>query len=188
MGRLKYLFIHCSDTPSDRTVSILDLERWHRSPKENSDGTWVYFGEKYSKFSDMDIMDIHKGTIGNGWDRLGYSDLIHRTGVVENITPYNADEFVSNNEMTWGARGYNSNSRHVCLSGGKGATSDSYFFHNFTEEQWMALRSYLLETISDHPDILIGGHNQISYKACPGFSVIEELQIMGIPRKNWFVK
>jgi len=52
---MKYLVIHCSDTPNDRDVTAEDIHRWHsdKPPK------------------------------GNGWAGIGYHAVIRRNGMVE---------------------------------------------------------------------------------------------------------
>lgn len=92
MAKLKYLVVHCADTPPTMEVTGDMIRQWHMSPKPQ----------------------------GRGWDRVGYSDLIRRDGKLENLTPYDEDSEVENHEMTWGATGVNAVSRHICLAGGKG--------------------------------------------------------------------
>ncbi|BDD03753.1 N-acetylmuramoyl-L-alanine amidase [Aureibacter tunicatorum] len=93
MKKLKYLVLHCTDTPVGRVVSKEDIDHWHMSP-------------------------VAKG--GRGWSRPGYSDMIGLCGELVNLRPYDQDEFVQKEERTWGARGYNAISRHVVYAGGKG--------------------------------------------------------------------
>lgn len=111
---------------------------------------------------------------GRGWDRVGYSDMILRDGSIVNLTPYNEDDNITSDEMTWGAVGYNATGRHVVLVGGKGFKGrfDDYFTH----EQDTALSDYVEDTIIRHPDITIIGHNQVAKKACPGFDVYDWLK------------
>ena len=68
MGKLKYLVIHCTDTPEEREVTKDDIIRWHTNPK-------------------------HKG--GRGWNRPGYSDIVYLDGELVNILPFNQDNDVS---------------------------------------------------------------------------------------------
>jgi N-acetyl-anhydromuramyl-L-alanine amidase AmpD len=141
MGKLKYLVIHCTDTPPKMEVTPKMIRDWHMSPPPR----------------------------GRGWDRVGYSDMIQRDGDLINLTPYDDDDNITSDEMTWGAVGYNSVGRHIVLVGGRGPLKD--FADHFTEEQGEALLTYLKDTILKHPDIIIIGHNQVSIKTCPGFVV-----------------
>lgn len=143
---LKYLVIHCTDTPEGRAVTKADIEQWH--------------------------------LVENGWSKVGYADLIHLDGTVENLTPYNEDDQIDPWEITNGARGYNSKSRHVCYVGG-GKEKDTRTF-----EQIAALEAYIRKTIALVPGIKIIGHNQISTKKCPSFDVASWLKTICIEAKN----
>jgi len=160
MGKLKYLVIHCTDTPPDFPVTRAKLEQWH--------------------------------LVERGWDRLGYSDMIHRNGVVENLTPYNEDDIVSNDEKTWGCSGINSSSRHIVLEGGRDKDNKSVFGaiqDIFTAAQFIALNTYIHQFVHLHPDATIAGHYQFlsakkQGKKCPGFDVQDILMTIGIPVNN----
>ncbi len=56
---IKYLVVHCSDTPNDRETTAEEVHRWHsdKPPK------------------------------GNGWDGIGYHAVIKRSGLVEKGRP-----------------------------------------------------------------------------------------------------
>ena len=146
MGKLKYLVIHCTDTPPKMEVTPEMIRDWHMSPKPK----------------------------GRGWDRVGYSDLIQRDGDLINLTPYNEDDNITSDELTWGAVGFNAIGRHIVLAGGKGSLSA--FADYFTDEQEKTLLDYLQTAILRHPDILIIGHNQVAEKSCPGFYVYDWLK------------
>ena len=126
--------------------------------------------------------------MGRGWDRLGYSDLIQRDGTIENLTPYNGDNLVETHEMTWGAAGINSISRHLCLVEGRTPRllSGTFpFFKIFTEAQFTTLIGYCKQFIKDHPDCKIIGHYFVSdYKTCPNFDVPEILSKGGMEEGN----
>jgi len=158
MGKLTYLILHCTDTPADFPVSPELIRRWHTSPPPR----------------------------GRGWDRVGYSDLVHQDGTIENITPYDEDNWVDNDEMTWGCAGVNSISRHVVYVGG--CSEPSVPKDTLTDEQFVALENLFKEAIARHPDILIAGHNQFNKrKACPSFEVVDKFRLMGIPEKNIYL-
>jgi len=113
--------------------------------------------------------------VGRGWSRVGYSDMIHLNGEVENLIPYNNDDIVDPWEISNGARGYNSTSRHVVYVGGM---KDGEPHDTRTPEQWTALQVYVKEFLARHPDADVVGHNQLSSKACPSFDVPEFLNMI----------
>lgn len=86
MAALKYLVIHCTATPEGREVSSDEIRRWHTAP-------------------------VSKG--GRGWKQVGYTDLFHLNGGVERLVENNEDAHVDPWEVTNGAAGYNSVSRHI---------------------------------------------------------------------------
>ena len=92
MNQLKYLVIHCTDTPEGRPVSKQDIINWHTLPKE-------------------------KG--GRGWSRPGYADMVMLDGNLVNLVPHNDDHRVDPWEITNGAQGINCVSRHIVYVGGK---------------------------------------------------------------------
>lgn len=193
MGKLTYLVIHCSDTPSDMKVTKGMIEKWHKGPRINTNGTITYLGRTYKYTSQLpddyiDGVSIKKIT-GRGWDRLGYSDMIHRDGKIENLTPYNKDRWVDYSEMTWGASGVNSRSRHVLLVGGwkgKQRTGTFPFFDIFTEGQFLSIDQYIKQALQDHPKIKIIGHYQVpgANKTCPNFDVSRFLIMLQVPKEN----
>ena len=91
MAKLKYLVIHCTATPEGREVSSADIRKWHTSP-------------------------VNQG--GRGWKQVGYTDLFHLQGGVERLVNNNEDAQVDPWEVTNGAKGYNSVSRHIVYAGG----------------------------------------------------------------------
>jgi hypothetical protein len=132
MATLKYLVIHCTATPEGREVSSADIRRWHTSPVTGG---------------------------GRGWKQVGYTDLIHLDGSIERLVDNNEDGNVDPWEITNGARGYNSISRHIVYSGGVG---------------------YVKEFHSRFPGVRIVGHNELAAKACPSFNVQTWLREIGI--------
>lgn len=143
MGKLKYLVIHCTATPEGREVSSADIRKWHTSP-------------------------VAQG--GRGWKQVGYTDLFHLNGGVERLVENNEDAQVDQWEVTNGAKGYNSVSRHIVYAGGvekDGKTPKD----TRTEEQKDALERYVKAFHSSFPDVRIVGHNELAAKACPSFDV-----------------
>jgi hypothetical protein len=121
-----------------------------------------------------------------GWSRVGYSDLIDRTGKLHNLTPFNQDQFVDDNEMTWGVRGINGISRHLCLEGG---TKDEGGYESPLHQHVLiraSLKTYLKYTILRHPKVKISGHSHwdTGKPFCPGFNVEDYLDFIGINRDN----
>lgn len=151
MGRLKYLVIHCTATPEGREVSAADIRRWHTSP-------------------------VSAG--GRGWKQVGYTDLVHLDGTVERLVDNNEDAWVDNWEITNGAAGYNSVSRHVVYAGGCDRSMKPK--DTRTAAQRTALERYVKDFHRRFPDVRIVGHNELAAKACPGFDVQAWLESIGI--------
>ncbi len=156
--KLIYLFIHCTATPEFREVTSATIRLWHTSPAPP------------------------KGN-GRGWKQVGYSDMIHLNGSVENLVPYNNDEFVDPWEITNGHAGVNAVSRHVVYVGGMDI-DNKRAKDTRTAAQLIALANYVKMTIAQHPDILVTGHNQFCEKSCPSFNVPTWLKGIGIQEKN----
>ena len=184
MARLRYLAIHCTDTPKDMVVTKATLEQWHKGPCDLDAGKVKYLGRIYP--SRAALPKVMQGGVaianlrGRGWDRLGYYAIIHRDGKMEVLTPNNLDSEITSDEMTWGVSGINSQSVHVVLEGGKGPLSD--FRYHFTEEQDIDLFAMCKLVILHHPAIIIIGHNQKAEKTCPGFFVYDWLMDHQIER------
>jgi hypothetical protein len=160
MGKLTYLVIHCTASPENMEVSSKLLRQWHTSPPPQ----------------------------GRGWKQVGYSDMIHLNGNVENLVPYNNDNIIEGWEITNGVEEMNGICRHIVYVGGMD-TDNKRPKDTRTKEQLTALRNYCIQTIAQHPDILIAGHYQFnSGKACPSFIVPPWLKAIGIPDKNIYQK
>ena len=149
---LKYLVIHCTATPQGREVTSDNIRAWHLAP--------------YPK--------------GRGWKQVGYTDLIHLDGTVERLVDNNEDAWVDNWEITNGAKGYNSVSRHIVYAGGLDKRKKPK--DTRTEAQRKALAEYVLNFHKKHPKVKIIGHRDISgvNKACPSFDVSAFLKEIGI--------
>ena len=153
MARIKYLIIHCTATPAGREVSSAELRRWHTAP-------------------------VSAG--GRGWKQVGYTDMIHLDGTVERLVDNNEDANVDPWEVTNGAKGYNSVSRHVVYVGGVDANDVRESRDTRTAAQKESLKRYVLDFHRRHPKVVILGHNQVAPKACPGFDVPSWLKEIGI--------
>lgn len=160
MGMLTILVIHCTATPQGREISSDQIRRMHLSP-------------------------VSEG--GRGWSQVGYADMIHLDGVVENLVPYNEDNKIDAWELTNGATGINGIARHVVYVGGvlKDAKTP---FDTRTEAQKQALKDYIFKFLKNHPDKQIAGHYHFANKACPSFDVEKWLKEIGVPDKNIYRK
>lgn len=157
MSKLKYLIIHCTATPAGREVSSAELRRWHTSP-------------------------VSAG--GRGWKQVGYTDMIHLDGTVERLVDNNEDANVDPWEVTNGAKGLNSVSRHVVYVGGVDANDVRKSRDTRTAAQKESLRRYVLDFHRRHPEVKILGHNQVAAKACPSFDVPSWLKEIGIKNQE----
>ena len=152
MAKLKRLVLHCTATPEGREVSAADIRHWHCDP-------------------------VGKG--GRGWKQVGYTDMIHLDGKVERLVKNNEDANVDPWEVTNGATGYNSTSRHVVYVGGV-AKDGKTPKDTRTAAQKKAMEAYVRDFRRRFPSIPIVGHNQLAAKACPSFDVPEWLKKIGI--------
>lgn len=198
MAELKILCIHCADTHPGYRVDKGVLEQWHMGPCDIwKDGKIVgvkYLGDMYPDrdhlpnelIDQRHIRELH----GRGWDRLGYSDLIHRNGDIENLTQYDDDDYISSDEITWGCSGINSKTRHVCLEGGKNTQNESgvFLFHEiFTDAQFTTLAGYMNQFLKDHKGDKIAGHYMFTdKKTCPNFTIGTFLENAGIDLKHLY--
>lgn len=149
---LKYLVLHCTATPEGREVTGDDIRRMHLS-------------------------SVSKG--GRGWKQVGYTDIIHLDGTVERLVDNNEDANVDPWEITNGAKGYNSVSRHVVYAGGM--TKDmSRPKDTRTPAQLKAMEGYVMDFHRRFPGVRIIGHNEVAAKACPSFDVQKWLESIGI--------
>ena len=149
---LKYLIIHCTATPEGREVTSAQIRAWHTSP-------------------------VSQG--GRGWKQVGYTDMIHLDGKVERLVENNEDANVDAFEITNGATGYNSVSRHIVYVGGvekDGKTPKD----TRTSEQLTALENYVKDFHKRFPNVKIIGHREVAAKACPSFDVQKWLKQIGI--------
>lgn len=149
---LKYLVLNCTATPEGRDVSAAEIRRWHTSP-------------------------VSAG--GRGWKQVGYTDLVHLNGSVERLVANNEDAWVDPWEITNGAKGYNSISRHIVYAGGVAADGKTPK-DTRTAAQKAALEKYVKDFHTAHPKVKIIGHNQVAAKACPSFDVSAWLREIGI--------
>lgn len=157
MAGMKYLVLHCTATPEGREVTSGEIRHWHTDP-------------------------VKKG--GRGWKQVGYTDMIHLDGKVERLVKNNEDAEVDPWEVTNGAKGYNTVSRHVVYVGGvskDGKTAKD----TRTEAQLKAMTAYVRDFHERFPQIRIVGHGELPgvKKACPSFDVAAWLRSIGIYQK-----
>ena len=154
---MKYLVLHCTATPEGREVTSGEIRHWHTDP-------------------------VKKG--GRDWKQVGYTDMIHLDGTVERLVRNNEDAEVDPWEVTNGAKGYNTVSRHVVYVGGvskDGKTAKD----TRTEAQLKAMTAYVRDFHERFPQIRIVGHGELPgvKKACPSFDVAAWLRSIGIYQK-----
>jgi len=150
--KLEYLVIHCTATPAGMDVTAADIRRWHTSP-------------------------VSQG--GRGWKQVGYTDLFRLDGSVVRLVENNGDAYVDGWEITNGAAGYNSVSRHIVYAGGTekdGKTARD----TRTNAQRSAMEQWVRDFHRRFPDVKIVGHCELAAKACPSFGVQEWLRETGI--------
>ena len=152
MARLKYLVLHCTATAEGREVTSDEIRAWHTNP-------------------------VSKG--GRGWKQVGYTDMIHLDGHVERLVSNNEDVNVDPWEITNGAAGYNSVSRHVVYAGGV-ATDGKTAKDTRTQAQKQAMEAYVKDFHKRFPKVRIIGHGEVAAKACPSFDVQAWLKSIGI--------
>jgi hypothetical protein len=152
MAELKFLVLHCTATPEGRPVTSAEIRRWHTDP-------------------------VSRG--GRGWKQVGYTDMIHLDGKVERLVQNNEDANVDPWEITNGAKGYNSTSRHVVYVGGV-ARDGKTPRDTRTLKQLKAMEAYVKDFHRRFPAVKIIGHNELAAKACPSFDVKKWLKQIGI--------
>ena len=154
---MKYLVLHCTATPEGREVTSGEIRHWHTDP-------------------------VKKG--GRGWKQVGYTDMIHLDGRVERLVRNNEDAEVDPWEVTNGAKGYNTVSRHVVYVGGVSKDGETAK-DTRTEAQLKAMTAYVRDFHERFPQIRIVGHGELPgvKKACPSFDVAAWLRSIGIYQK-----
>jgi N-acetylmuramoyl-L-alanine amidase len=157
--KLEFLVVHCTATPEGRDVTKSDIIKWHTYP-------------------------VSKG--GRGWSVPGYSELINLAGEIVTIHPYNDDEVNEPWEITNGASGINSRSRHIVYAGG--CDKNMKPKDTRTEAQKLTMMRYVLDFIKKHPNIKVAGHYHFANKACPSFKVEDFLAAAGVPKINIYKK
>lgn len=191
MGKMQYLVVHTTDTPFNRTITPDDIDMWHKGVRHNKNGTYTFLGKTYKSKVELTnqflrlpsgIVVKASNTNGRGWTQRGYSDMITQKGELLNLTPYDFDAVIDSNEITNGAAGYNSNSRHVVLNGGW--SKDGKFRNGldangvllkpelvYTDDTLHKLIEYIKMQKEIVPTVVVVGHNELANKNCPNFDV-----------------
>lgn len=148
---IKYLVIHCTATPENRSISADDIRRWHLLPPP----------------------------VGRGWKQVGYTDMFHLNGTVERLVKNNDDAYVDGWEITNGVAGFNDRARHIVYVGGM-SVNGKLAKDTRTPLQLAALAKYVTRFHKRFPSVIIKGHNELAAKACPSFDVQAWLRSIGI--------
>jgi hypothetical protein len=159
MAKLIYLIIHCTATREGQNITSIQIRKMHTS----------------------------KPPEGRGWKQVGYSDMVHLDGTLENLVPYNNDDIVQPREITNGASGLNSISRHIVYVGGLDS-SGKRAKDTRTMAQKLALGNYIRQFVAAHPNIKVAGHYDFATKACPSFNVQLFCKEIGINENNIYYK
>lgn len=105
---------------------------------------------------------------GSGWKAPGYHYIIEEDGTVVATHP---EDKVSN-----GVAGHNSDSIHVCYTGGVDITNPKLPPKDTrTPAQRLSMRRLVGELQKRYPDAGLHGHYEFANKACPSFRVPDEL-------------
>ena len=113
---------------------------------------------------------------------MGYTDLIQISGMVERIAKNNDDPLVDPWEITNGAEGINSVSRHVVYAGGCDVRMQPK--DTRTIAQKLSMEEFVKRIIATNPQVLVAGHNQFANKACPSFDVPKWLRSIKVSENN----
>lgn len=127
--------------------------------------------------------------VDRGWSRLGYRDMVHLNGELENLIEFDQDDVVDSWEISNGVRGQNYRSLNVVYVGGTKKTKESWQkWHSpkdtRTKDQLETMEIYTKFMIKRYPNIKVAGHNQFANKACPSFDTVQWCREIGIPEKN----
>ena len=115
------------------------------------------------KRMDIGAEEVTRWHKDRGWSGCGYHFIIRKNGTIEKGR--DLDRIGAH------ARGYNVGSIGVCYVGGR--TDDNKPVDDRTPEQKKTLAALIINLQTEYPDADIKGHNELSSKSCPNFSVKE---------------
>lgn len=121
-----------------------------------------------------------------GWRNPGYRQITHLDGSVSVLQNYDSDGFISHEEVTNGARGWNLDTVHFAYVGGVEKNNYRKAKDTRTQYQKQSLIIQIWHQLLITPDIIFLGHRQVAAKACPSFDVPAWLREIGVPEKNIF--
>lgn len=151
MSDLTHIMFHCADTPDGVHFDGGDITRWHTSPPPQ----------------------------GRGWSKVGYAGIWLLDGTFDILNPFNSDDQITWEELTYGAATWNSSCLHFCTIGGKNNEDTR------TPEQLAAQATFAHMAVIMWPDIKFIGHNQVNKnKYCPSYNVGKWCKSNGILSKN----
>lgn len=110
---------------------------------------------------DIGAAEITRWHKAKGYFTIGYHFVIRRNGKIENGRPIE--------QPGAHAQGHNAESIGICLAGGIDENGKPQC--NYTAAQWETLKNLTSNLTKAFPNAKIIGHNQLSNKACPCFSV-----------------
>jgi len=116
------------------------------------------------KRMDIGAEEITRWHKDRGWSTCGYHFIVRKDGTIEKGR--DLDRIGAH------ARGYNVGSIGVCYVGGR--TDDNKPVDDRTPEQKKSLAALIINLQTEHPDIIVKGHNQLSSKSCPNYNVQED--------------
>jgi N-acetylmuramoyl-L-alanine amidase len=122
------------------------------------------------------VEEIRRWHKDKGWSDIGYHLVVDRQGDVCAGRPVE--------RVGAHAKGHNKNSIGICLIGGFGSDADDKFEEHYTDLQRKALDNLIKDLTDRHSNAKIRGHNEISFKACPGFRVKEYLDGQSKAKEN----
>lgn len=110
----------------------------------------------------VDVKDIRRWHINNGWADVGYHFVIKRDGEIQNGRDIN--------EVGAHVAGHNSHTVGVCLVGGTDARGRAEC--SFTDAQWASLRQVIHKINGIYGELRLRGHHDLFRgKDCPSFNV-----------------
>jgi hypothetical protein len=195
MGKYKYLMIHCTATVQGSTLNEDSIKRMHMGAKKLDGGKVRYKGVTYDSIDslpDEKIGSVHSTkTRGRGWGRVGYSQIFFEDGTFHKFVEHNEDQWISSSELTYGAVGFNSVTKHFVYAGGlaksfkvvNGRKKHDFKNTMSSKQEWELICAIKNEIIIN-PDVKIIGHNQTAVKNCPCFDIREWCRLVGLPEKN----